>query len=113
MRVSTPKFIQGVFAFNGAGLDKAAVLASFTVAADKRAQPVYFRAGNSSSDLIVLSVTQNGETMRYFPVGAKSAEHVPLTVIEDILPETRIDVSVAAPAGVSGTVVFDFGLVEV
>jgi hypothetical protein len=113
MRQSTPKFIQGVFAFKGAGLDKTELLASFTVAADKRAQPVYLRAGNSSGDLIILSMTQNGELMRYFPVGAKSAEHVPLTVVDDILPETRIDVSVAAPAGVSGTVVFDFGLVEI
>lgn len=113
MRISKPKFIQGIFAFKGSGLDKSEQLASLTVAADKRAQPVYFRAGNSSGDLIVLSVTHDGELMRYFPVGAKSAEHVPLTVVEDILPETRIDVSVAAPAGVSGTVVLDFGLLEV
>lgn len=113
MRESTPKFIQGVFTFKGAGLDKAELLASFTVDAHKRAHPVYFRAGNSSGDLIILSVTHNGELMHYFPVGAKSAGHVPLTVLEDISPETRIEVSVAAPAGVSGTVVFDFGLLAV
>jgi hypothetical protein len=51
--------------------------------------------------------------MRVFPVGAKAAEHVPLAVVEDLMPETRLDVLLAAPEGASGTVVLDMGLVEI
>jgi len=61
----------------------------------------------------VLTLTRNGETMRLFPVGARSAQHVPLVVVEDISPETELALTVAAPAGTEGTVIIDFGLVEV
>ncbi|CAN5139766.1 hypothetical protein BH10PSE13_BH10PSE13_18550 [soil metagenome] len=113
MRESTPKFIQGIFPFTGAGLEVSAPLASFTVAPDKRAQPIYFRAGNSSDALVILSVTKDGALMRYFPIGAGASEHVPLAVVEDIMPDSVIAIAVSAPAGVSGTVVVDFGLVEI
>ena|SRR5579863_4168051 len=110
---STPKFVQGIFAFTGQGYETSSALASYMVAADKRAQPVYLRVGNSSDELVVLTLTRNGEIMRLFPVGAKSAQHVPLVVVEDISPDTELALSVAAPAGTAGTVVVDFGLVEV
>jgi len=110
---STPKFVQGIYAFTGQGYGTPTSLAGYTVAADKRAQPVYLRAGNSSDALVVLTLTRNGETMRLFPVGARSAQHVPLVVVEDISPETELALTVAAPAGTEGTVIIDFGLVEV
>jgi hypothetical protein len=50
--------------------------------------------------------------MRYFPLGAKGAIHVPLAVVEDLHPESSLEVLLAAPAGVSGTVVIDIGLME-
>jgi hypothetical protein len=36
--------------------------------------------------------------------------HVPLAVVEDIFPESRLEVLLAAPEGVSGMVVVDVGL---
>ena len=39
--------------------------------------------------------------------------HVPLAVVEDLSPETRLEVFVGAPAGVSGSVVIDIGLIEI
>ena len=32
-----------------------------------------------------------------FPVGARGAVHVPLAVVEDIFPETVLELHVAAP----------------
>jgi hypothetical protein len=51
--------------------------------------------------------------MRLFPIGAKAATHVELAVVEDLEPETILEVLVAAPAGLTGSVVVDIGLVEV
>lgn len=110
---STPRFVQGIFAFTGAGYERPTALAGYTVAADRRAQPVYLRAGNSSDELVVLTLSKDGAPMRLFPIGARSAAHVPLAVVEDINPDSRLDVSVAGPAGSGGTIVLDFGLVEV
>ncbi len=110
---STPRFLQGIFAFVGCGFDQPATLATYTVASDKRAQPIYLRAGNSSDSLVVLTLTRDGETMRLFPIGAKAATHVPLAVVEDIMPDTRIDLSISAPDGVSGTIVVDLGFIEI
>jgi assimilatory nitrate reductase catalytic subunit len=113
---SIPKFLNGVFAFTGAGLRHATLLdgtLSYKVPGDKRAQLVYLRAGNSSDQLICLSLMRDGKVMRMFPVGAKSAEHVALTVVEDLQPDTRLDVHVAAPEGATGDVVLDIGLLEI
>ena len=39
--------------------------------------------------------------------------HVPLRVVEDLLGGTVLELHLAAPEGVEGTLVVDFGLVEV
>jgi assimilatory nitrate reductase catalytic subunit len=70
------------------------------------------RGGNSADAVIYLVLTREGRPMRYFPIGAKTSIHVPLAVVEDIFPESKIEVLVAAPDGVTGTVVIDFGLLE-
>jgi hypothetical protein len=115
---STPRVILGTYPFQGAGYDKPAPLGgnaapSYTVPSDKRAQLIYFRAGNSCSEMIALTLTRDGKTMRVFPLGAKAAAHVPLAVVEDLEPDTKIGVLFAAPEGASGTVVLDMGLVEI
>jgi hypothetical protein len=110
-----PKFLQGVYEFEGHGLHVPGPLASpvsYKVPFDKRSQMVYFRAGNSSGDMIYVVLTRDGKPMRYFPLGAKGAIHVPLAVVEDLHPESSLEVLLAAPAGVSGTVVIDIGLME-
>lgn len=110
---STPKFLQGFYAYTGEGYEVTAPLIAYTVASDRRAQPVYLRAGNSGDALVVITLTRDGEVMRLFPIGAKSGLHVPLAVVEDISPDSALVLSVSAPAGISGTVVLDFGLVEI
>ena len=47
--------------------------------------------------------------MRYFPIGAKSDVHVPLRVVEDIEGGSVIELPLAAPIGLRGTVVVDLG----
>ncbi len=112
---SAPRFIQGVFPFTGAGYDRPVSLAaaSLTVAADKRAQPLYFRGGNSSDAMVAVALMRDGKLMRYFPMGAKASVHVQLAVVEDLQPETRLELTLLAPEGVSGTAVVDLGLVEI
>ncbi len=111
----TPRFIQGIFPFTGRGLASPIPLhdnARLTVSADKRAQLIYLRGGNSSDALICLVLSRDGKPMRYFPIGAKASVHVPLAVVEDIFPDSRLEVLVAAESGVAGTVVIDLGLLE-
>jgi hypothetical protein len=83
------------------------------VPADKRAQLIYFRAGNSSGEMIYLVFIAGARTMRYFPVGAKGAIHVPLAVIEDISPGTKVEILVAAPEGLKTAVLLDIGFMEI
>ncbi len=114
MSEAKPKFIQGAYSFAGSGYDRSiAVGANCKVAFDAHAQPVYLRGGNSSEELIVLALTIDGTAVRLFPVGAKSAVHVPLAVVEDIAPDSLIEITISAPAGCSGTAVIDFGIVEI
>jgi hypothetical protein len=112
---SQPRFIQGVISFIGAGYARPVQLtgASFTVAPDKRAQPLYFRGGNSTGEMITIALIRDGKVMRYFPIGAKASEHVQLAVVEDLEPETNLQLAILAPEGSAGTVVVDLGLVEI
>jgi hypothetical protein len=113
---TTPRFLQGIFTFAGQGLDALGPVGAglvYTVPADKRAQLIYLRAGNSSDGLITLVLLQDGKPMRYFPVGAKGATHVPLAVVEDLEPDTKLELVIGAASGASGMVVVDVGLLEI
>jgi len=113
---TTPRFLQGFFAFTGEGLDKLGPIGAglvYAVPGDKRAQLIYIRAGNSSAELITLVLLRDGKPMRYFPVAAKGDTHVPLAVVEDLEPDTKIELVIGAPAGTSGMVVVDVGLLEI
>jgi assimilatory nitrate reductase catalytic subunit len=114
--VSSPRLLQGIFEFEGQGLDQPSALnpvLSYTVPAGNEAQFVYFRGGNSSPELVCAIVMRDGEAMRYFPIGAQAATHVALRVVEDLLAETRIELHLAAPSGAVGQVVIDLGLMEI
>ncbi len=111
-----PAFIQGVFEFEGRGLDKPVPFSSpatYSVPVDKRAQTIYFRAGNAAPEMIYLLLTRGGQAMRYFPVGARGAIHVALAVLEDLSPGSAIEVLVAAPEGTKSAMVLDVGFVEI
>jgi len=113
---SNPRFLQGVFPFEGKGLESPFPLhaaLTYTVPAGVVAQPVYFRGGNTTAELICVLLVRDGSPMRYFPIGAKSDVHVPLRVVEDLDGGTVLELHLAAPDGVTGTVVIDLGLVEI
>ncbi len=111
-----PRFLNGIYPFSGSGLDKPIALdakLAYTVPADRRSQLIYLRAGNSTAELIVVVLMRDGKPMRYFAVGAKDGIHVPLAVVEDLQPDTKVDVFLAAPEGTAGFVVIDIGLMEI
>ena len=113
---TTARFLNGVFGFTGAGLASAKPLDAtlvYTVPSDKRSQLIYFRGGNSADGLVSVSLVRDGKPFRLFPIGAKGSVHVPLAVVEDLFPESKVEVFVAAPEGVSGHIVLDIGLIEV
>ena len=113
---STPRFLQGAFAFEGKGVDQPLPVdgaLSYVVPDGVVAQAVYFRGGNTAGELICAVLMREGKPMRYFPIGAKGDVHVPLRVVEDLDAGTAIELYVSAPVGVTGTVVADLGMVEV
>jgi assimilatory nitrate reductase catalytic subunit len=113
---STPRFLQGIVPFTGLGLEKPALLDPtfrYVVPDGVQAQPVYLRGGNSTDELICLVLIRDGQPMRYFPIAAKGSTHVALRVVEDLDSGTALEVHLAAPDGLTGTVVVDLGLVEV
>jgi hypothetical protein len=74
---------------------------------------VYFRGGNSTDEMVYLTLMRDGAPMRYFPIAARGSTHVSLRVVEDLLSDTVLELFVAAPKGLTGTVVVDAGLVEI
>jgi assimilatory nitrate reductase catalytic subunit len=113
---STPRFLQGVYGFEGQGLEKPSLIhpdLSYAVPPGAQAQPVYLRAGNSSAEFVYVLLVRDGQPMRYFPLGAKGGTHVSLRVVEDLDSDTVLELWIGAPEGVTGTVVVDLGLVEV
>ena len=113
---STPRFLQGVYSIEGAGLAEPFLLdqaMTYTVPPGSSAQPVYLRAGNSSDEMIYVCLVRDGAPMRYFPIGAKGSTHVSLRVVEDLLSDTVLEIFAAAPEAVAATVVVDLGLVEI
>lgn len=112
----TPRFLQGIYPFAGRGVFDLSPLHDdlcYTVPPHATAEVIYFRAGNLSDDLLYLALTVNGHAMRYFPVGPKADFHVPLALIESHPSGSRIEIALAAPRGLTGTVVLDVGIVEV
>jgi len=113
---ATPRFLQGVYPFAGRGFFDLAPLNDslrYTVPPDRVAEVVYFRAGNLSDDLLYLALCIDSVPARYFPVGAKADFHVPLTIVELYPVGTVIEVGMAAPRGLSGSIVVDVGILEI
>jgi hypothetical protein len=112
---SIPRFLQGAFEFDGAGYDKPVAIDDslrYVVPPGATTQPVYFRGGNSTKQMISVVLYRDGKAMRYFPIAARGATHVALRVVEDLLSDTVLELYVSAPSGTSGSVIVDLGLVE-
>jgi assimilatory nitrate reductase catalytic subunit len=113
---SNPRFLQGVYPFEGKGIESPFLLdsaLSYTVPPGVITQPVYFRGGNTAAELVYVVLVRDGAPMRYFPIGAKGDVHIPLRVVEDLDGGTILELHLAAPEGVGGALVVDLGLVEV
>ncbi|MBV9850339.1 MAG: molybdopterin oxidoreductase [Armatimonadetes bacterium] len=113
---AAPRFLQGVYPFAGRGAFDLGPLHDdlcYAVPPGAAAEVVYVRAGNLSDDLLYLALSVNGTPVRYFPVGPKSDFHVPLAIVESYPAGSRVEICVAAPRGLTGTVVVDVGIVEV
>jgi assimilatory nitrate reductase catalytic subunit len=114
--ISKPAFLQGIYPFDGSGLDKPALLhpdLTYTVPAGTTTQPLYFRGGNTTDELVTVVLVRDGVPMRYFPIGARAGTHVALAVVEDIDEGSTLELRLAAREGLTGSVVVDLGLVEV
>jgi hypothetical protein len=114
--MTTPRFLQGAFGFEGQGLDKPSLLhptLTYTVPEGVTGQALYVRGGNSTDELVTLVLVVDGAPARWLPIGAKADMHVSLRVVEDLLSGSTVELHVAAPDGCTGTLVVDCGLVEV
>jgi assimilatory nitrate reductase catalytic subunit len=114
--LETHRFIQGVFTYHGRGFAEPVPLepkADYVVPAGQRAHLVYCRVGNPQSELICLILKRDGKLTRYFPVGAKAGAQMPHALVDDLLANSEIEVVVAAPEGLSGSVIIDMGFVEI
>jgi len=112
---AAPRFLQGIFPFAGRGVYEPTLLhddLTYLVPSKHTAQVIYFRAGNLSDDLLYLTLTANERPTRYFPVGPKSDIHVPLAIVESYPAGTSLQLFIAAPRGLTGSVVVDLGIVE-
>jgi len=114
--LETHKFIQGVFNYQGRGLNDPVALdpkADYVVPSGKRTHLVYCRVGNPSNELICLILKRDGKLTRYFPVGAKAGAQMPHALVDDLLANSEIEVVIAAPEGLTGAVLIDMGFVEI
>ena len=114
--ISKPAFLQGIYPFEGSGLDKPGPLHPdlvYTVPPGTTAQALYFRGGNSTDELVTVVLLRDGAPMRYFPIGARAGTHVALAVVEDLDEGSTLELRLAAREGLTGSVVVDLGLVEV
>jgi assimilatory nitrate reductase catalytic subunit len=113
--ITQNRFLQGIYPFEGAGLDKPVPISadvSYLVPDGVISQVLYFRGGNTTDELITVVLTRDGVPMRYFPIGARSDVHVPLRVVEDIEGGSVVELQLVAPLGLTGHLVVDLGLVE-
>jgi assimilatory nitrate reductase catalytic subunit len=113
--ITQNRFLQGIYPFEGAGLDKPVPISadlSYLIPDGVVSQALYFRGGNTTDELITVVLMRDGVPMRYFPVGARGDVHVPLRVVEDIDGGSVVELQLVAPLGLTGHVVVDLGLVE-
>lgn len=85
LMASTPRFLQGVFSFSGAGLDKPELIdptMKYVIPAGSIAQPLYASAAlvDEGVELIVVTLLRDGESMRVFPIGQPAS--IPVRVVE-------------------------------
>ena len=108
----TTVLLQTITDIEGEGLNSPKELGlSYTVPQGCTAGVQYVRAGNTAGGMANVTLLRNGKVMRYFPVAAGGAVHMPLAIVDELRPGTKIEV-VAASEG-SGSLILDIGILEV
>lgn len=108
----TTVLLQTITRIEGEGLDSPQPLnLAYAVPQGCTAGVQYVRSGNTSAGMVNVTLLKDGKVMRYFPIGAGGAMHVPLTIVDDLRPGTEIEVVAAAEA--AGTLILDVGILEV
>lgn len=108
----TTVLLQTITTLEGEGLDSPQPLnLTYTVPQGCTAGVQYVRAGNTSGGMVNVTLLKNGKVMRYVPVAAGGAMHVPLAIVDDLRPGTAIEVVAAGED--TGTLILDVGILEV
>ena len=108
----TTVLLQTITSIEGGGLDSSQPLnLAYTVPQGCTAGVQYVRAGNTSGGMANVTLLKNGKVMRYVPVAAGGATHVPLAIVDDLRPGT--DIEVVAASEEAGTLILDVGILEV
>jgi assimilatory nitrate reductase catalytic subunit len=109
------KFFTGMYAFEGRGLEEPVSLeprAVYTVPPNKRAQFIYGRIGNPTTEFLYVALQRDGKSVRLFPCGPKAGITVPLAIIDDAMPGSVSELKIGAPKGLAAKVMIDVGFVE-
>ncbi|HEX8260978.1 MAG TPA: hypothetical protein VF558_11860 [Rubrobacteraceae bacterium] len=67
--------------------------------------------GNTTGGMINVTVLRSGPAMRYVPVAAGGAIHVPLAIVDELQSGTEITIAAAAEGW--GKLILDVGFLEV
>jgi len=112
MGEGTPVLLQTITTFEGRGLlEPQALDLRYRVPAGCIAAMLYFRAGSTVSGMVNVSITRNGQLLRYFPLAANSAMHVSLAIVEEHPAGALLEVWAAGEG--SGMLILDIGYLEV
>ena len=108
----TTILLQTITDIEGEGIDSPQDLnLTYSVSQGCTAGVQYVRAGNTTEGMINITVFKDGKAMRYVPVAAGGAIHVPLAIVDELQPGTEISITVAAEG--SGKLILDVGFLEV
>ena len=82
--------LQTITDIEGEGIDSPQHLRlTYSVSQGCTAGVQYVRAGNTTEGIINITVLKDGKAMRYVPVAAGGAMHVPLAIVDEFLKTTR------------------------
>ena len=113
---ATAIFLQGIFPFVGHGIHEPLSLNEslrYTVPKGTICEALYFRCGNFSDDLLYLTLNADGVPTRYVPVSPKGDADIAMLALDAYHPDTLIEICIAAPRSLAGSVVVDVGLVAI
>jgi hypothetical protein len=86
----TTVLLQTIIDIEGEGIDSPQDLnLTYSVSQGCIAGVQYVRAGNTTEGMINITVLKDGKVMRYVPVAAGGAMHVPLAIIDELQPGPR------------------------